>query len=86
MRSAERCSRRPERSSRRPKGARRAGAQASGTNPATIVGPIVVGTTVFKLPGQTPGAIVYVRVLTIDPKLPTGQSEYTPWVAVMVGA
>lgn len=56
------------------------------SNPATYSTPVVVSKTTFKLAGQIPGATVYLRVLTIDPKLPTGQSEFTAWVPVMVGA
>ena len=40
----------------------------------------------FQLPGQTPGAILHLRVLTLDAKLPTGQTEWSPWLAVTVSA
>jgi hypothetical protein len=59
---------------------------ADPANPATYSAPIPVSRTTFKLAAQTPGAMVHVRVATIDPKLPTGQSDYTAWVPVMVGA
>jgi hypothetical protein len=40
----------------------------------------------FELAGQTPGATIHFRVLALDPSLPTGQTEYTPWVPVMVSS
>ena len=56
------------------------------TNPATHSTPVAVSKVTFKLSAQIPGALVYLRVLAIDPKLPTGQSDYTTWVPVMAGA
>jgi hypothetical protein len=59
------------------------------TNPAdatTYATPVAVSKTTFKLAGQTPGAVIHIRVLTIDPKLPSGQSPYTDWVSAIVGA
>jgi hypothetical protein len=41
--------------------------------------------TRFALPGQTVGATLHVRALALDPALPNGQSDYTPWVATIVG-
>jgi hypothetical protein len=40
----------------------------------------------FKLPGQTPGATIYFRVLAVDPTLPGGQTAWTAWVAAVVSA
>jgi hypothetical protein len=38
----------------------------------------------FKLPGQTPGATISFRVYAIDPRLPAGQTDWSPWLAVKV--
>jgi hypothetical protein len=59
------------------------------TNPAdaaTYSPPIVVSRAKFELARQVPGSKVYVRVLALDPSLPTGQTEFTSWVAVTVTA
>ena len=55
------------------------------SNPTTYSAPVVVSKVTFKLPGQVPGATIHLRVLAIDPKLPTGQSDYTAWVPLLVG-
>lgn len=55
-------------------------------NAATFSAPIVSSKGKFELAGQTPGALIYVRVRALDPSLPTGQTEYTRWVAVMVSS
>jgi hypothetical protein len=57
------------------------------TNPAdatTFAEPVCVSKARYKLANQTPGATIHVRVLTLDPKLPTGKSAYTPWIPVVV--
>ena len=57
------------------------------TNPAdsaTYSGHITVSKRTFQLPGQTSGATVYVRVQVLDPKLPDGHSDWTPWAAITV--
>jgi hypothetical protein len=55
-------------------------------NTATYSAPRTVGGRRFQLAGQTPGAILHFRALTLDPKLPTGQTEWSPWLAVTVTA
>jgi hypothetical protein len=55
-------------------------------NPATFSAPIASSRGKFELTGQLPGATLYVRVLALDPSLPTGQTEYTSWVAVMASS
>lgn len=40
----------------------------------------------FQIAGQTPGATLHMRVLTLDAKLPTGQTDWSSWVAVTVSA
>jgi hypothetical protein len=58
------------------------------TNPAdaTTYSPqISVTAARLHIGGQTPGATVYVRVLAVDPRvLPTGQTAFSGWVAVIV--
>jgi hypothetical protein len=58
------------------------------TNPAdptTYAAPISVTAAKYHLTGQTPGVTVYFRVLACDARLvPTGQSAFTAWVAVVV--
>jgi hypothetical protein len=57
------------------------------TNPAdasTYAAPVVVSRMRFKLPGQTPGAVLHFRVQVLDPKLPEGHSDWTAWVPVTV--
>jgi hypothetical protein len=56
------------------------------TNPATYSPLIMVSRGKFEVTGQTPGSKVYFRVLALEPSLPTGQTEFTPWVEVMVSA
>ena len=56
------------------------------TDAATFSAPIMSSRGTFELTGQTPGATIHVRVLALDPSLPTGQTEYTPWVAVRVSS
>ena len=58
------------------------------TNPAdaaTLSEPMTTGKSTFKLPGQVRGATIHFRVLTLDPKLPTGKTDWTLWVPVVVG-
>jgi hypothetical protein len=50
------------------------------TNPATISAVIACTRPRLGLGGLTPGAIVSVRVATIDPASPTGQSPWSAWV------
>jgi hypothetical protein len=53
--------------------------------PSTYSDPVSTSRASFKLAGQARGATLYFRVLTLDPKLPGGKSDWTPWVAVVVG-
>jgi hypothetical protein len=53
-------------------------------NQATYSAPLAVTRKTFKLAGQAPGATIYFRVRTLDPKLPEGQTDWTPWVAITV--
>lgn len=55
-------------------------------DPATYSAPISSSKGTFVLTGQTPGATLYFRVLALDARLPTGQTDYTPWVAVTVSS
>lgn len=52
---------------------------------ATYAEPVVSSKSTFKLPGQVRGATIYFRVLALDPKLPGGKTDWTPWVPVVVG-
>jgi hypothetical protein len=54
-------------------------------NPATFAEPVVSSKSTFRLPGQARGATIYFRVQTLDAKLPGGKTDWTPWVAVVVG-
>jgi hypothetical protein len=38
----------------------------------------------FRLPLQTPGATISLRVMGLDPTLPTGQTEWSGWVSTVV--
>jgi hypothetical protein len=55
-------------------------------NPATYSKPAMVKRARFALVGQTLGAVLHFRVLALDPALPLGQTDYSAWVAVTVGA
>jgi hypothetical protein len=55
-------------------------------NPEAFSAPIASSKGKFELTGQTPGATIYFRVLALDPSLPTGQTDYTSWVAVTVSS
>ena len=55
------------------------------SNPATFMDPIHVSKANAKLAGQTPGATLHVRVLTLDAKQPNGKSDWSPWVPIVVG-
>jgi hypothetical protein len=55
-------------------------------NPDAFSAPIASAKAKFELTGQTPGATIYFRVLALDPSLPTGQTDYTSWVAVTVSS
>jgi hypothetical protein len=55
-------------------------------DPATYTPPIMCTRARFALPGQALAATLYFRVLALDPGLPGGQSEYTAWLTVTVGA
>jgi len=59
---------------------------ADPNNPATYAKPSMCKRARFALPGQVLGATLQFRVLALDPSLPAGQSDYTAWVAVTVGA
>ncbi len=48
--------------------------------------PIVVRGGKLVLDDQTPGETIHFRVRTIDAKIPSGYTEWTAWVAVMVSA
>jgi hypothetical protein len=52
-------------------------------DPATYSAPIPCSKRSFQLPGQTPGATIYFRVLAQDPTLPGGQTAWTAWVAAI---
>ena len=54
-------------------------------DPTTFSALITTSKASFKLPGQTRGAVIYVRVRTVDPKLPGSVSDWTQWVPVQVG-
>ena len=59
------------------------------TNPndaATYAAPVMCTKARFELPGQTLAATIHLRVLALDPSLPGGQTEYTAWEPVTVGA
>lgn len=58
---------------------------ADPANAATYAEPVVSSKSTFKLAGQVRGATIYFRVLTLDPKLPGGKTDWTPWVPVVVG-
>jgi hypothetical protein len=53
---------------------------------ATYSAPRTVSRRRFQIAGQTPGAILHMRVLTLDSKLPAGQTDWSPWAAVTVSA
>jgi hypothetical protein len=52
---------------------------------STYADPVTSSKASFKLAGQKRGATVYFRVLTLDPKLPGGKSDWTPWVPAIAG-
>ena len=54
-------------------------------NPATHAEPVMSTKSSFKLSGQARGATTYFRVLALDPKLPGGKTDWTPWVPVVAG-
>jgi hypothetical protein len=54
-------------------------------DPSTFSAPITTSKATFKLPGQTRGTVIYVRVRTVDPKLPGSVSDWTQWVPIQVG-
>jgi hypothetical protein len=57
------------------------------TNPAdaaTFAEPVYVSKAKYRLTGQTPGAVLHIRVLTLDAKLLNGKSDWTPWVPINV--
>jgi hypothetical protein len=54
------------------------------SDPATYAAPVGSSKASFELAGQTPGAMISFRVLALDPALPGGQTDYSPWIAVMV--
>jgi hypothetical protein len=54
-------------------------------DPATYAAPVMCTRARFALLGQTLGATIHVRVRALDPELPDGQSDYTPWLAAIVG-
>ena len=56
----------------------------SATDPTTYSAPIPCTKRSFQLPGQTPAATIYFRVLAQDPALPGGQTAWTAWVAAVV--
>ncbi|MFT3767403.1 MAG: hypothetical protein QM820_18275 [Minicystis sp.] len=58
---------------------------ADPSSPATYAEPVVTSKSTFKLPGQVRGATIYFRVLALDPKVPGGKTDWTPWVPVVVG-
>jgi len=52
-------------------------------DPATYSTPKANSKASFKLTGLAPGATVYFRVYAVDARLPTGQTDFTPWLKVM---
>lgn len=55
-------------------------------DPATYAQPVMCKRARFALPGQMLAGTLHFRVLSLDPALPGGQSDYCAWVAVIVGA
>lgn len=55
-------------------------------DPATYSRPSMCKRARFAVPGQVLGAQIWIRVLSLDPSLPDGQSDYSAWVAMTVGA
>lgn len=55
-------------------------------DPATYSTPTTCSKASFELTGQVPGATIHFRVVALDPNLPNGQTDYTPWVPVMVSS
>lgn len=53
-------------------------------DPATYSEPVMVSKSKITFANKPPGSTIDVRVLTLDAKQPTGKSEYTPWVSVIV--
>ena len=59
------------------------------TNPndaTTYAAPAMSKVARYALTGQALGAVLYFRVLALDPSLPGGQTAYSAWVTVTVGA
>jgi hypothetical protein len=50
----------------------------------TYAEPCLVSVGKFVLAGRTPGETLYFRVRGLDPKLPTGYTAWTAWLAVLV--
>jgi hypothetical protein len=48
--------------------------------------PMVCSKRSFKLPLQTPGTAISLRVMALDPALPTGQTNWSAWVPNLVSA
>jgi hypothetical protein len=53
-------------------------------DPTTFSAPVTVSKRTFKLAGQVQGATLHFRVLTLEPKLATGQTDWSAWVPVIV--
>jgi len=57
-------------------------------NPAdasTYQEPVHISRSRYTVTGQTPGATLNIRVQALDSKLPTGKSEWSAWVPIIVG-
>jgi len=54
-------------------------------DPSTYADPVVSSKATFKLAGQARGATIFFRVLTLDPKLPGGKTDWTAWVPAVAG-
>jgi hypothetical protein len=53
-------------------------------NPSTYSTPQSSSKASFVLHGLPPTTTVHFRVLALDPRLPTGQTDFCGWLAVMV--
>jgi hypothetical protein len=55
-------------------------------DPTTYSQPVSCSKRSFKLLLQTPGTTISLRVMGLDPSLPTGQTDWSAWVSIMVPA
>lgn len=59
---------------------------ADPANPATYAPPAMCKRSRYGVDGLTIGSTIAFRVLALDPSLPNGQTDYSPWLIVTVGA